>query len=69
MLMLTLSYRANGGITELCYGCPCDPSDLIITFPPLPPVVARPPATPKGDNESLAEAGVHETVDNRVDAG
>lgn len=69
MLMLTLSYRANGGITELCYGCPSEPSDLIITFPPLPPVVARPPATPKGGQESLAEAGVHEAVDDGVDTG
>ncbi len=69
MLMLTRSYRANGGITELCHGGPCDSSDLIITFPPLSPVVARAPATPKGDQESLPEAGVHEAVDDGVDAG
>lgn len=69
MLMLTRSYRANGGITELCYGRPCDSSDLIITFPPLPLVVARAAATPKCGQESLPESGVHEAVDDGVDAG
>lgn len=67
--MLTRPYRTNGCITELGYGCPSDPSDLIITFPPLPAVVARLPATPEGSQESLPEAGVHEAVDDWVNAG
>lgn len=69
MLMLTRSYRANGGIIELCSERPCGSCDLIITFPPLPLVVARAAATPKCGQESLPEAGVHEAVDDGVDTG
>lgn len=65
---LTWPNCANGGVTKFRHGRSRDPGNLIITFPPLTFVAWQ--GTPgKGGQQSLAEAHIHEAVDDGVDAG